>query len=628
MNWMIEFGVAAGLFLASVAVAILLYVFNKQGRVITSFYIVFGGLFLSVCVCLAPILYCKAPDGAFSALKTVMLSIHGSIQIFTANTDQSIIQECAACMDDAAYIMYSTYLSVAFVVCPVMTFGFIISFFKNLSAYIRYLGHFFCEAYIFSELNEKSLALGADIKKHHKWATIVFTNVNEKENGVSGELLAQARGLHAICFKKDLLSVRFHWHSKGKDPDKAKGKTNRLVFFTFSENEAENMRQSLRLLEVYKNRRNTHLYVLSTGQEGEMILAKADKGKVSVRRVNEVRSLVYRLLYDRGDLFFEEAKPVSPKRKKIHAVIVGLGRHGTEMLKALAWFCQMDGYQLEIDAFDEDTLAGDRFEASAPELISPEYNGAHIPGEADYTIRIHSGYDVTTKSFADQISALTDTTYVFVSLGDDERNIRAAVELRMLFERINGRPWEHPDGKPRGPEPEHKPVIHSIVYSADKRRAYAGITSCDGWHYEIDFIGDIETSYTEAVILHSELEEKARRIHMNFDKDHSDRTFWQYEYNYRSSIASAIHAEARRRRGIPWADKAEEELTAEEKGALRSLEHRRWNAYMRGEGYIYSNSTDKSSRNDLAKKHNDLVRYSCLNKEERKKDSLVGGKLE
>jgi hypothetical protein len=44
---------------------------------------------------------------------------------------------------------------------------------------------------------------------------------------------------------------------------------------------------------------------------------------------------------------------------------------------------------------------------------------------------------------------------------------------------------------------------------------------------------------------------------------------------------------------------------------------------MRSQGYIYSGSRDKSSRNDLAKKHNDLVNFSELSKKDIKKDEDV-----
>ena len=84
-------------------------------------------------------------------------------------------------------------------------------------------------------------------------------------------------------------------------------------------------------------------------------------------------------------------------------------------------------------------------------------------------------------------------------------------------------------------------------------------------------------------------------------------------------MASAIHEKARIFCGIPGAGK--EVLTQQERDAVEPVEHRRWNAYMRSEGYIYSGSPDRSSRNDLAKMHHDLVKFDLLTEEEKRKDS-------
>ena len=105
-----------------------------------------------------------------------------------------------------------------------------------------------------------------------------------------------------------------------------------------------------------------------------------------------------------------------------------------------------------------------------------------------------------------------------------------------------------------------------------------------------------------------------------------EQAFWNFEYNYRSSVASAIHMKARIDCGIPGAAKKTEELTTEERDIIEVLEHKRWNAYMRAEGYIYSLSTDPSSRNDLAKMHHNLVEYSALDEIDKRKDSQVGTK--
>jgi len=133
----------------------------------------------------------------------------------------------------------------------------------------------------------------------------------------------------------------------------------------------------------------------------------------------------------------------------------------------------------------------------------------------------------------------------------------------------------------------------------------------------------MDTSYTETVIRDSELEEEALQRHLKWG---NEEEFWTYEYNYRSSMASAIHMRARILCGIPGADKREENLTEYERDTIEDLEHRRWNAYMRAEGYVFSGSTDKKSRNDLAKMHHDLVNYAALSEETKRIDSKVGTK--
>ena len=410
------------------------------------------------------------------------------------------------------------------------------------------------------------------------------------------ELIEQARDLGAICFKKDILVVNFKKHSESKS----------ISFFTIGSNETENLNQSLKLIENYKDRDNTHIYIFSTKIESELLLTAIDKGKVKVRRINEVQSLVNRILYERGSIIFDSAREDTNGDKRISVVVVGMGNHGTEMVKALTWYGQMDGYRLEINAFDKDELAEEKFVALAPELMSSDYNGVDVEGEAQYQITIHPDVDVQTITFADKISKITNASYVFVALGNDDMNINTAVNLRMYFERI-----------------KIHPVIQAVVYNSQQRKALEGIANYRGQAYDIEFVGDVESSYTEDVIIDSELEEDALKRHLKWGKEEE---FWTYEYNYRSSVASAIHMKARVQCGIPGADKKETDLSDEERTIIETLEHRRWNAYMRAQGYIFSGSTDKSSRNDLAKMHHDLVDYSSLTEEVKRLDSKVGTK--
>ena len=598
MDWLGFFLVAIVVLSATVLCSVLLgRKKNSRGWFLTPVKLLFAGLFVATLLIFCPVCRQSVGEESYSGIEAFLLALHSTFQIFTIDSDRSIILEMIRCEDAWLKEAYTVLLSVIYVIGPILTFGFVLSFFRNVTAYLRYLIGFFRDAYIFSELNERSIFLAKSIRGNHPRATIVFTDVFEAEEDAQCERVQQAREIHAICFKKDLLSINF----------KCRLHKCELTFFVIGEKEQENVEQTLSLVERFRMRENTGLYVFSTGIEGELLLNAMDRGCIKVRRINEARSLINRTLFEQGKDLFDSARSLEDEPEKLISVLlVGLGKYGSEMLKALTWYCQMDGYRFEANVFDTDPLAEEIFCAECPELMSDVYNGKSIPGEAAYTIRIHSGIDVRTKQFADAVSQLTNTTYTLVSLGSDSQNLRVAVELRMLFERMH-----------------IKPVIHSIVYNSKEKAALKDICNYRGQPFDVSFIGDLETSYSESVILDSELEREALQRHMKWGKEEE---FWRYEYNYNSSIAAALHLHARIHCRIPGAEKTEKELQGPEREAYEALEHRRWNAYMRSQGYVYSGSPDKSSRNDLGKMHHDLVDYSSLSEEEKRKDSRVGTK--
>lgn len=560
------------------------------------FNALFAGVFVSAFFMFMPTHLSTAALSGIGYLRATLLSVFNSIQVFTAGCEFGNVVENMAQCPEWLTVIYQAWISIIYVVAPMFTIGVVLSLFKNISAYLKYLRLYFKDIYVFSELNDKSLVLATDIKNKNKKAAIVFTDVFEDNEEKIFELIEQSKKLGAIRFKKDILVVDFKKHSQKKD----------ISFFAIGNNETENLNQALKLINNYRERVNTHIYVFSTKIESELLLTAIEKGKVKVRRINEVQSLVNRILYERGEVLFESAMDDGDGLKNISAVVVGMGRHGTEMVKALAWFGQMDGYKIEINAFDKDELAEAKFIDLAPELMSPDYNGVEIEGEAQYKITVHSGFDVQTVDFTNEVKKIKNATYIIIALGDDDVNINTAVNLRMHFARIGCHP-----------------VIQAIVYNSEQKKALHGIKNYRGQEYDIEFIGDFESSYAEDVIIDSELEEDALKRHLKWGKEEE---FWTYEYNYRSSMASAIHMRARVICGVSGATKKEDELTDEERNVIEVLEHRRWNAYMRSEGYVFSGSKEKSSRNDLAKMHHDLIDFSSLTEEEKRKDSKVGTK--
>ena len=544
--------------------------------------IAFGLVFVASFIIFMPIHLYNSPDGVYGIFRSVFLSIFTSMQTFGMGCEYSVVNDAISACPDYLADHYQLWVSFLFVVAPICTFSVALSFFKNLVSHIQYRTIYRNrDVYVFSEVNERSVALAKSIKnnsdKRKDSIILVFTDVFESNDEESFELRNSIKQIGAICFKDDILLIDFAKHSTKKS----------LSFFTIGNNQNENLNQTIKLIEKYKERENTNLYFFSTSMQSEMLFSSIDKGKIKARRINEVRSLVNRVLYDHVEKFFNVECKEDDETKNISALIVGMGQHGTEMVKALTWFCQMDGYTFEINGFDKDPLAEEKFKQAAPALLTSEYR-----------IQIHSDFDVDTDKFGEAVNKLKNTSYVLVSLGDDDRNIKTAVYLRMCFERIGV-----------------KPVIQAIVNTYNKN-VLNGIKNFKNQEYEIDFIGDLETSYSEDVIVNSVLEDEALAVHLLYNSNPED--FWSFEYNYRSSTATAIHNRAKFICNIPGINKSEDERTEEERLNLQKLEHRRWNAYMHSEGYIYG---DK--RNDLAKTHNNITHFDALDKEIQEIDSRV-----
>ena len=613
MDWLIFFCISVFVLAGSLFLGIYRSRKRQNGRRSASpFSIFYGGVLLSALLLLIPIYSASLQVADNRQLHVFVTSLHDTLQMFTLDADPSVVMDSYLCQNAALGRLYAIFLSVELILAPLLTFGFVISFFKNITAHLRFALRCFADLYVFSELNEKSLALAKSVRSNHPRAAIVFAGVSGRDEDQSSEFLQKAEDMRAICFRDDVLSVNFRLHWSGKE----------TCFFAIGKDEASNISQAAEIFKIYKSVPRSHLYVFSSRIESELILnalEDEDAGErekyIEVRRIDEVQSLIYQNLYAwvtgpdgaprcAPSSIFTRSRQLNPPQGgepvSISAVVLGTGQYGAEMIKALAWFCQMDGYRLTIHAFDMDPLAAERFAMLCPELMDEGHNGRDAEGDAFCDIHITGGVDVASDRFVRLITQIRDVSYVLVCLGSDEVNIRTAITLRTVFERMPGR---------RG---ENQPVIQAIVYNSEEVNALRTIKNHAGQSYDIEFIGDLDSSLSENTIINSRLQALAYRSHASWasGKAHNEK-FWRYEYYYRSSCASAIHAAAKKACGVP-------------EDRIGQLEHNRWNAYMRSEGYVYSGSPEKSTKNDLAKMHPRLVRYSDLKADEKTVNQEIG----
>ena len=618
---------AALLFLG--LLGLILYRRGRRPRgVISGYHLLAGGAFLSAWALFLPICYDQfaAQPATPQLLDTVLISMHNAIRLFVVDNDIATVTDFVGSEGWLA-VAYTLLGAALYVLAPILTVGFILSFFKNLSSYARYFLSFNRVVHVFPCLNEQTVALANSLyeksakEKRFFRDVIIFTDVIDHEDEETYELISQAMAIHAILFRKDIASLNLgHHHPRRKD----------MFFYLIEEDETEKIRHATSIMEDY-DFKNVTLYIFSAAVQCRLLFDSRPEKNIRVIRVNDIRALVYHDLNLYGDRLFMNAARYNGNT--ISAVVIGLGKYGMEVLKTLVWYCQVSGFRLKIRAYEKNPDAAESFRAQCPELM--ELNRNEIEGEAHYDIEILGGVDATANSFLCELEKVPDATYVFVCLGTDDRNILVSERVRTAYARIN---------------PLFKPDIETIVYDSETKEAM-------GMEWEV---GKLEAqdsdegitgirNYKKQAYRNSELVKSGMEIHLRYalscayterekvlgrpltraEKQEiyplveavDGKGFWQQDYNYRSSVAKALFENLRARlvelgylslRGL---DREWDERTPDECLAIGTIEHVRWNAYMRLEGYC------RGPRNDLAKTHPKLVPVTMLTEDDLRQDA-------
>ena len=589
----------------------------KKHFLLTPFQIFILCFFLGTIFVFVPIYYTDYFSGEIQfarILKSIFLSIHNTMRLFILDGDFDIIENAVTDPERLHYAIgyaYSIYAAFLFVAAPIMTASFVMSFFKNVSAYFKYTFNLSTKIYYISELNEKSVALAANILSESgiRKPLIAFFDVFEDNDEVSVELLEKAKRLGAICFRKDITDINLkHIFARAE-----------RKFYFIGEDEDENIKQALELIEYCResksyNTPQSQFYVFSTTVDSEALIDAVDNGNMKVRRINENRNLVMSTLRDEP-VFEKFIKSENGKRMSI--LIVGGGNYGTELIKALTWCAQMPDREISIHIVDKGINVKSRFAALAPELM--EKNKLREAGEPYYEIEFHQGIDVYGSDFSELLRKIENITAAFVTLGEDELNLDVAMKIRREYGRLNiEKGYEIPN-------------IFAVVYSTLKTQTFLknGPLCLGEEKYGIKLIGDMRSRFSLGVIEQVELEKMGMDIHLSWlerkkaeirlqKKDETEinaeieksRSFYdKYEYYRRTSIAKAIYEELLAKAGVTFASEEYE----------KENEHKRWSAFMRAEGYVYN----ADSKNHIAKTHSNLKPYKRLEGFEKDKDLLL-----
>ncbi len=646
---------------------------NPDELLFSPFSKMVAALFVAIMILFVPIYwYGLAPSGVWSTVfKTLFLSAQNSLQLFVINASFDNVREMISSIQGLPDLLADTYTAVVavyFIIAPLLTAAVALSLVKGLYESWRYVRNTRVKKlYIMSDLNEYSLALAQDILTNYAYRDedvltqkeyddyldidpntptcngrkinrqVVFAGVTPRFAEDNPVLVEQAKELGAICLAKDITHIGL---KRNKD-------IFRKLYF-IADNEDANVTQAMVMIDVCSrlyNTDKTRLYVFAVSEESGVVLdsciaeARRNNGegepfRLRVRRVDEKRNFIWQMLLQseaklngtKGSdvpYIFSSAVPVDGS-KQINVLIVGMGIYGCELLRTLCWYCQMPNYKLTVYSFDGFNDPEDRIRAMSPELISQNRtDGQEVEGEANYRLVFfdRSIKDARSARFADEVARLKNLTAVFVNLGDDAFNVEMALKIRHILGK------NYPEGR--------LPLIFATVYASEKFRYLDNGFAIKGENgkvdYRIRFIGDTASRFSLANVEQSRLERIGEVCHLIWTSRYlsgdseQQRRQWQLdinkytytEYLSKSSQAQAMHLIAR--------ETLADELPAGE--ALAINEHKRWNAYMRAQGYTcVPKNGDKEVKSSVDLVHSCLVPYDKLTDTEKHKDDVEGWK--
>lgn len=586
MIWLVSFGLSAGFIAAG---AVCFFIRRKQGK--NEVRYLGAGVFLASVTACYPVMRLSEQVGFAAAM-----SVSQGIRMFVVDTGVSdILKDLNADVLGNLFYPYKTLICLLYLLAPVFTLSVVLRYFSNFFERFRLLTKRRSSLYVFSDLNTRSLEIAAELRKTagsgRKWTEIIFCRSSEKDD-LNTELEDNARELNAIFVSREILHLRLQ------------NKKRNIAYFLISEDEDKNIDDTLQMIENMTgnsswvtsgrlNQRNTSIYCYATSEEAEVLLDSKDKEEIRVVLMDEVRDAVYEHLYKHPLYTGMDPLDNMEGKGKISLLIAGGGNTGIKFLKAAVWCGQMQNFDLDIHLIDvKGNLIRKKLEEECPELFM-ERSG--------YSIDIHKG-NIFSNMAEKYLNMLDDINYCVVCLGEDEDNIRASIWLRKFYYmRRNA----------------SQPHICAYLESSRKRAAlwnlYENTRTKERLYYNIIPFGRRGMCFGDRSDAAFTMEYLGLGVQAHYwrltresgeeERREAVKNFYDKQSNRRSSIASGIHIGTKLWElglgimRVPHDKKLRQlfdqcihpvDFAMETEGKLNpyyNLEHERWMAYIRTEGW-------------------------------------------
>ncbi len=514
----------------------------------------------------------------------VWLTVFESMGAMLLNSDPSEI------MGSLEHFFPSAFLLFLYIVAPLFTVGITLSFFsERLTRLIYHIRSKFTDSYLFSAINERSLAIAEDIASTQKRACLVFA-VCTSVDDINGEALARIKKIGAYIIDTDIVSVK-HTLSHVRN------------YYLLDASGSINLETGLRLYEKYSQKQTDRVNLwLYTKEELSEVVFDHLYETFNIRLINEERLIAHRLMTEHP--LYEGIQ-----NGKLSVLLVGGGNIGLEILRNTAMCTAFaEGIQTEIHVVDQNgEKARAILEKTSPALAER------------FSIHFHSA-DVKASSFKKVLSSLSPT-YIIVALGNETLNMETSLYIRRFYGIQNGMPLLHALVDHKSIEEHILPALCVSDWSFDKTEGKYVSTPISS--FDIRTFGSYEETYrdlrigarylnclsiavnavnkgireTDAVNTPAKLRDLYNQV--SFYKDYADA--------YAVSIPYKLYL-----MGLCFSPDGEADLSlladavANHLPDLRLHENRRFEAFMRGKGWEempLSAIKDGRISDKLSKKH-------------------------
>ncbi len=539
-------------------------------------------------------MYVVGNIGAFGGIIDTLLSAFlGMTRVITGGNSLKDTRAAIGSLSDESYAWIGIYTAVLHVLSSLLVLGFLLSFFREAKSKLMYVLFRQGQLYIFNHISERTVLLAEDIIKNHK-AVLVFLAAEAVER--TNPYLERLAKIEADIFYSNVKEVKLL----------KKYRKQEIHFFLMKENDEDNMKEAMSLADHYKDlggKCHLKIHLLHSSSKAFSIVDAIEHSEhISIRLIRESQLLIANLL-DERPLF------LAARQERLKVLLVGAGNIGIEALRTVSWCGHTVTLQPRILVVDENSKREDKIRVEYPELITEE--GA---------ISFHR-MNVESSEFYQLLKEHADISYIICALGDDTLNLKTGMRMREYLEGV--RYQQLKDQVDTRKAQIHIYLSNPFLYQTSKDLRMDGKKA-----YDLEAFGNLAEIYTWDRMLYPRLDYLGKAVNRFYARDYykneiaqaeeskraellreihreADSLYYKKEYNRNSSIALGMHTKYKIYSCVTeligeqvdpklWREEISHELIdyyySRMKDAtiveeLAKAEHRRWNAYMRSQGW-------------------------------------------